>query len=88
MPQIQGAFIAARPKIINFTQGRRAGQTKESYQLALVPRNDPHGFPAVLTCDEETFNEVGRFSTGEKIEVKYIETALDERIAVGVQALG
>lgn len=87
MPVARGSFIAARPKTINFQQGRRAGQSKASWQLAFIPRADPHGFPALLTCDEETFNSLADVEAGQAIEVKFIETALDERIAVGVASV-
>lgn len=87
MPRVIGEFISARPRTIDFKQGRRAGTSVASFQVAFIPKTDPHGFPAVLTTDEETFNVVQSFSKGDKITVQYIETAMQERIAVGVEAL-
>lgn len=88
MPKARGAFLASRPRQINFKQGRQAGTSKTSFQLAFVPAADPHAFPAVLTCSEEIFNELQAVGAGQKIEIDYLETALDERIVHGLSVIG
>lgn len=87
MPHVIGEFISARPRTIDFKQGRRAGTSVASFQVAFIPKTDPHGFPAVLTTDEETFTAVQSLSKGDKITVQFIETAMAERIAVEVKPL-
>lgn len=83
MPVLKGSFLSARPRVVNFKTGRRAGESRDSYQLAFIPRNDPHHFPTVMSTDAETFDALN-FAPGDMIEVRFIETTLDERICVGV----
>lgn len=80
MPKARGTFLASRPRQVNFKNGNRAGTSKTSYQIAFVPAADPHAFPALLTTSEDIFNELQGVGSGEKIEIEYLETVLDERI--------
>lgn len=81
MPKARGTYLAARPHTVNFRTGNRAGTTAGTFQVAFVPDADPHGFPAVLQADEAIFEQTRNMAAGERIELHYIETVLNERIA-------
>ena len=86
MPSVKGEFLSARPRQINFKQGRKAGESRDSFQVALIPRNDPHGFPAAFTASEEVFDQCADFARGEVVELHYLETAMDEKIAHRIES--
>lgn len=86
MPVLRGTFLAARPRPVTFKSGRLAGQTRTAYQLALVPRNDPHSFPMVMDTDEDTFNNLN-FAAGDMVDVRYVENVLDNQMAISVTAV-
>lgn len=71
MGLIRGKLLAVRPKTITSRRGEH--QSFQSFQVAYIPAEDAHGFPAVMNCGHDVFEELQGLQ-GSTVELRYIET--------------